>query len=129
MNFEPSRSEERGMTNLQRKPGELRLFGNGKNVESDGSSSEIKDVSVFLDSGRTCSLLLYHVVSTSPHWHSSLSLSRDVEGEKFGFRLTLGRQSCQELQPLTHCVPTSGSGKKSASRFDTGLVMVAHILL
>lgn len=36
--FWTSRSEERGMNNLQRKPNKLQPFGNGKNVKSDGSS-------------------------------------------------------------------------------------------
>lgn len=114
LNFKPSRSEEGQMNNFQRKPNELWPFGNGKNVESDGSSwagDSDKGRVCFLRTGTghipCCRSALCPIFFTRAAVRHCLVI---LQGESV--RVTLGKQSRQRLQPLdSFCVLTGGKNR------------------
>lgn len=61
MNFKPSRSDERRMTELQRKPNQLGMERMWRVTAHGGQESRTKDVSVFPNSG-WISFLTYRII-------------------------------------------------------------------
>lgn len=85
MNFEPSRSGERRMTELQRKPNQLGMERMWRVTAHGGQESRTKDVSVFPNSGCIYFLTIshYHIVS---HYQRQFSSLQQQSG--YGLRVT-----------------------------------------